>query len=530
MTAEAQYRSPLSSFGMSLPTEHVSEESPESYQTAKDSSSQTPEPPSLKLATPSPSLATTPNDSAFQPERYGLPANPNPVDNGPKPTLQQRLRSIITTEFDLEIQLKAQEVHAIDDEIAKIHSMMTQIKTACEQNSAQVTSNMNTIPEFTEYYAQFLDVKPQAKKSNTSNTLYPTNGDDTIGKEGDPGSRKRHYSFNHHNSSVPTKILRSHSFTPTSGERLNRLRRPTNDSDGQRGSLMKPKCIVRRNDGLLVRLVCPKCLRDNFGSAQGFINHCRISHALELTTHDAAAVTCGVEVEEQDEIGSNARCRIKEGLPPLKVEETATPAKPAKSKSLSRGKRGSRGQADAKKVTVARGKLDSQSGSKPVGKTGGKYRPGFAPSHWSALPNSEGGEVITGKTLPGTMAATLSKQSGRVIEKNRNAKTSTVLGRITSATVLDSDQDDDSGSEDDGEDDDDDDDDDDDEDDEDEDDDDDDDDEVSEVEKSTSIKQRFGNRPGSSSKTLPGTRGSFPTGPPKPVDNLKKFMPYSRFF
>ncbi|KAK9448120.1 uncharacterized protein V1518DRAFT_419711 [Limtongia smithiae] len=74
------------------------------------------------------------------------------------------------------------------------------------------------------------------------------------------------------------------------------------------GNPLPHGCIYRRQDGILVRLVCPDCSRTTFGSAQGFINHCRISHAREFTSHDNAAQSCGTELEEedQDDIGLGA--------------------------------------------------------------------------------------------------------------------------------------------------------------------------------------------------------------------------------
>jgi len=56
----------------------------------------------------------------------------------------------------------------------------------------------------------------------------------------------------------------------------------------------------RKSDGKLVKLVCLDCGKDDCSSAQGFINHCRISHNRNFASHDAAAEACGrpVEVDE----------------------------------------------------------------------------------------------------------------------------------------------------------------------------------------------------------------------------------------
>jgi ADA HAT complex component 1 len=64
-----------------------------------------------------------------------------------------------------------------------------------------------------------------------------------------------------------------------------------------------PLLLKRKSDGVMVKLVCPDCGRHDFGSAQGFINHCRIGHGRNFTSHDAAAEKCGEPVE-YDEKGA----------------------------------------------------------------------------------------------------------------------------------------------------------------------------------------------------------------------------------
>lgn len=58
--------------------------------------------------------------------------------------------------------------------------------------------------------------------------------------------------------------------------------------------------ILKRPDGQLVKLVCLDCRREDFGSTQGFINHCRIAHKREFKSHEEAAVQSGVPVELDD--------------------------------------------------------------------------------------------------------------------------------------------------------------------------------------------------------------------------------------
>lgn len=61
-----------------------------------------------------------------------------------------------------------------------------------------------------------------------------------------------------------------------------------------------PMILKRKSDGKMVKLVCPDCGRHDFGSAQGFINHCRIGHQRNFASHDAAAEGCGEPVDVDD--------------------------------------------------------------------------------------------------------------------------------------------------------------------------------------------------------------------------------------
>lgn len=505
---------------MHLPRAQTQEDSGEMDHPMTDVSD-SPEASSLEIVIPSSSVVT--------PDRAPLELSvqlsnardrESQLDATEQPTLQERLRSVISAEFDLEIQLKSQEVSAIDAEIAKIHSMMLQIKQAYETNPETVAA-ANSMPEFTDFYANFFYTKTQPKKATVNNS-HARNSDSSQDLDRDGSMRKRHYSFNHSNTTTPAKMLRSQSFSTSLSERPSRLRK---QDSIDRPSVTKPKCIIRRNDGVLVRLVCPKCHRDNFGSAQGFINHCRISHSLELTTHDAAAVECGVEVEEQDEIGLDAKQRMAEGRPSRKVEE-ASAANLLKKTKANRIKRGFVSNADSgKKATV-------ESTTAPVdkngGQLGGKYRPGFAPSHWSMLPNTEGGSSFGGKTLPGQVTTQhvpgvrrlttgSSTKLGRILKPTEKARSmSSSLGRIVPTMLLDSDEEEEAE--------------------EDELDSDnhkeevDEEDEVSgDDEFDESLTKGFAQRRRSSAKTLPGSR-PLPSASKPPVDGLQKFMPLSRFF
>lgn len=59
-----------------------------------------------------------------------------------------------------------------------------------------------------------------------------------------------------------------------------------------------PLIATRPSDGKSVRLVCKFCGKDNISSMQGFLNHCRIQHKFEYTSHGQAAEDCGILLED----------------------------------------------------------------------------------------------------------------------------------------------------------------------------------------------------------------------------------------
>ena len=61
-----------------------------------------------------------------------------------------------------------------------------------------------------------------------------------------------------------------------------------------------PLVLRRSTDGQLVKLLCNNCLRGNFSSIQGFLNHCRIAHKVDYKSHDLAAIDCGRLLDDAD--------------------------------------------------------------------------------------------------------------------------------------------------------------------------------------------------------------------------------------
>lgn len=263
-------------------------------------------------------------------------------------SLEDRLRAVLQHEFDLEIALKQKELSTIDNEIVKIENMLYHIKLHYEKaddyvvedckhslSTPQMCFAETGVPEFVEFYAQFL-IDPNRKPPPPP----PPQPEHMQ-------MRKRHYSFTNnlsHGVGYSSKHLRSQSFN-NNAERPYRLRtRPEPSAAAVAAANSAPKCLIRRADNVLVKLVCPRCGRDNFGSPQGFINHCRISHGFELTTHDAAALECGVEVKESERTGSDQQHeiqlkrrktpKIREEKSSARVPVTMPPPRNVKGKTL----------------------------------------------------------------------------------------------------------------------------------------------------------------------------------------------------
>jgi ADA HAT complex component 1 len=63
--------------------------------------------------------------------------------------------------------------------------------------------------------------------------------------------------------------------------------------------------VLKRADGQMVKLVCLDCKRENFGSTQGFINHCRIAHRREFKSHEEAASQAGVPIDSDQPVSAS---------------------------------------------------------------------------------------------------------------------------------------------------------------------------------------------------------------------------------
>ncbi|KEF56204.1 uncharacterized protein A1O9_07785 [Exophiala aquamarina CBS 119918] len=261
----------------------------------------------LSTTAESPSFLPTPPEMKQEDDDGGLHST-NQV------TASERLesiRSVIQTQMSLEILLKHKELRLIDQEIAKAQVALEQLRRcteipypATQQLSVGVSNGVGSslrstfkipLPEspapwgvvdgpYSRHYAKWL-LPDHRFDGGEPETLPHT----SAGK-----------------SPMKSRSMRG-SFTE--------IAQPTNSSRSQRSGKLKalpagygqpkekatgPMIVKRKSDGVMVKLVCPDCGRHDFGSAQGFINHCRIGHGRSFASHDAAADACGEPVEYDD--------------------------------------------------------------------------------------------------------------------------------------------------------------------------------------------------------------------------------------
>lgn len=215
-----------------------------------------------------------------------------------------RFRQVIDHQLGLEILLKHRELRLIDQEIAKCQIALEQLRRCSEipypvtRNSPEVSQGvgpavrrpgLRPLPEsppawgvidgpYTRHYAQWLLPDPRFDGGE----IQPLPG--FAGKM--PVGRSTRGTY------VDIGIVSS---TRTS---------LASKGAGLRGGIQSqphvksgPTLLKRKRDGAMVKLVCVDCGRSDFGSPQGFINHCRIQHQRNYASHDAAADEAGETVE-----------------------------------------------------------------------------------------------------------------------------------------------------------------------------------------------------------------------------------------
>lgn len=249
-------------------------------------------------------------------DSHYLSEKPNPTprlltetietDPPPEPISLEILREKIESEFSMEILLKHRELRLIDQEIAKCQIALQQLWRCHVVPYPVMMSNLeemqavasgsgpplgNSVPHpppwgimegpYSRHYARWLMPDPAFDASRVESSSNQV-------QAGEAGwdrttrssvSNRTHVNMRSHRGSANARLpVLPHGYPEPKEEK-------------------SPLVLKRAADGCMVKLVCTDCHRDNFNSAQGFINHCRIAHNRGYATHEAAALACGVEVE-----------------------------------------------------------------------------------------------------------------------------------------------------------------------------------------------------------------------------------------
>ena len=225
---------------------------------------------------------------------------------------KRHVQQIIDQQIGLEILLKHRELRLIDQEIAKCQIALEQLRRCTEipypmtQNSQDVSLGMGAavaarrpglrpLPDspapwgvtdgpYTRHYAQWL--LPDSRfDGGEASTISMPSGLATRG-------RSSRGSFEDHK----TGSGGGRTTQASKGAALRAMQPISHPKSG-------PTLLKRKSDGAMVKLKCVDCGRSDFGSPQGFINHCRIQHQRSYSSHDAAAEEAGEKVE-LDEAGA----------------------------------------------------------------------------------------------------------------------------------------------------------------------------------------------------------------------------------
>ncbi|KAK3710082.1 hypothetical protein LTR37_010513 [Vermiconidia calcicola] len=214
------------------------------------------------------------------------------------------LQQVIENEFNMQILMKHNELRLIEQELGKCQIALEQLRR-CELRPFPGSNELS-----------------QAVSSGTGPSLAPPPGY-TRPNHPPPygvtdGPYSRHYK---------QWLLQDAQFEalPALGLQTEAFGRPTRNSGSARKSVSSkafafpgrpdalpnypapppkdkssPLVLRRSTDGQLVKLICNNCLRGNFSSIQGFLNHCRIAHKVDYKSHDAAAIDCGRTLDENE--------------------------------------------------------------------------------------------------------------------------------------------------------------------------------------------------------------------------------------
>ncbi|RDA90200.1 hypothetical protein CP533_0485, partial [Ophiocordyceps camponoti-saundersi (nom. inval.)] len=219
------------------------------------------------------------------------------------------VRDVIRHQFGVEVLLKHNELRLINQELAKCQIALEQLRRChlipypqnCPTPAQMLDISSGTGPalarpkpdEPTPRWAPPFGVVDGPYARHYAKWLIPHVVFDGPGSEPKPAPRPRtHVAEGRTTRNSFAEPVKSRSGRGTSGQKLQALSNGYNPPKDRGGP-----CILKRADGMTVKLVCLDCNRENFSSTQGFINHCRIAHRRDFKSHGEAAAQSGHPVD-----------------------------------------------------------------------------------------------------------------------------------------------------------------------------------------------------------------------------------------
>ncbi|OBT63921.1 hypothetical protein VE03_05997 [Pseudogymnoascus sp. 23342-1-I1] len=236
--------------------------------------------------------------------------------NRSKPGALARMREVIDHQLSLEVLMKHDELRRIDQELAKATVALDQLRrchiipfpVSLGSPEAMLTVSTGTGPSipqarrtqprkaspfgvtegpYSRHYASWLIPDPEFDGVQTGWGMLPGAAAGNMA----PGRTTRNSLALETPSAKPRRGA-------ASSKKLQALPSGYPPPKETAGPL-----VLKRADGQWVKLVCLVCQRENFGSTQGFINHCRIAHHREFKSHEEAASQSGQPVEVDSTTG-----------------------------------------------------------------------------------------------------------------------------------------------------------------------------------------------------------------------------------
>ncbi|KAF3905755.1 hypothetical protein AA313_de0203029 [Arthrobotrys entomopaga] len=232
------------------------------------------------------------------PARASQLLRPNPGPSGKRPSMRhittaepemtqtekdnrtQKIRDIINEQFSLEILLKHRELQDIEAELGKAEACLEQIRRC------SIEEAMERDGHFDDPSGEVLVYAPSR---HVLEGTYSRDYSDWLAEERVPTNRARYHDVLAANQSQNFVLQQRGRQDRQDPQGSKRPRREAAMPSEKRPTI----CLHRQPDGSVVKLACPDCQRDTFGSMQGFINHCRLAHQRDFQTHDHAAAACG---------------------------------------------------------------------------------------------------------------------------------------------------------------------------------------------------------------------------------------------